>query len=204
MPGVRLFGDWDKLPEVLTLAARFQKSVDRSLLKEGHHLRGQIVTGVASGAPGGKPFAPLSPITLAIRRASGFGGGKPLNVSGALRGSVVVVKRGDGVFVGLLRQGGAQKLANVGAIHEFGATWTQRWTARSRRWFFAMLRKAGVPALSGPRRKGGAFRSQTGSVTITIPARPFIGPVWEKERAGIAKRFWTNVGEGMGGDFVQR
>lgn len=200
MSGVTLFGDWGKIAEVATLGRRFQRSVDQSLDKEAQRLRGEIVKGIASGAPGGQTFKPLSPITLAIRRAQGFGGSKPLNVTGALRGAVTVKRVGQGVFVGLLRQAaakGAGSMANLGEIHEFGRTWTQRWTAKSRRWFFAMLKKGGGASLVGPRMKGGAFRSAAGTVTISIPARPFVGPVFEQERAGIVKRFWENVAKGM-------
>lgn len=214
----KLFGDWNKIPEVVTLGVRFQKAVDKALLQEGHRLRGDIVKGIASGAPGGKQFAPLSPITLAIRKAKGFGGSKPLNVSGTLRGSITVKRLDGAVFVGLLR---ASAATNVGAIHEFGRTWTQTVTAKSRRFFFAMLKKAngsgtrdaqgrylkrgsGGGGLIGPRLKGGAFRSKTGTVTISIPARPFIGPVFEAERDQIVSRFWESVAKSMGGDLLPR
>lgn len=202
MASMKLFGDWSKIPQVGTLAKRFQTAVAQSLLKEGHLLRGKVVAGIASGAPGGKPFAPLSPITLALRSAQGFGGNKPLNVTGALRGGIVVHRTGSGtntqVFVGLLRQAAAKNgksLANIGAIHEFGKTWTQTMTKKSRAWFFVMLAKAGFKG-----QKPGVSKNTGGQITIRIPARPFLAPVFDAERPAIAKRFWENVARGVGGD----
>ncbi len=209
---VKLFGDWNKMPEVVSLAARFQKAVEQSLLKEAQRLRTGIVKGIQSGAPGGQQFAPLSPITLAIRKAKGFGGTKPMNVTGTLRNSIVVKRMPGAVFIGLLRQGEARNgksPANIGEIHEFGRTWTQRMTRKSRAFLFAMLRKSGGGGPVGRDEKGRFTRGKFvrrngggngGTVTITIPARPFIGPVFEQERAGIVKRFWENVAKGVGGD----
>lgn len=201
---VTLFGDWDKIPQVLTLASRFQKSVDRALLREGERLRKGIVTGIASGAPGGQQLAPLSPITIAVRRMKGFGGSKPLIVTGTMRGNVVVHKAAHGaVFVGLLRQAqakGGGSLANIGEIHEFGRDFQRKMTRKQYRFLFAAIRRAGLSGPIGPRMKSGAFRSQAGTVHVRIPARPFVGPVFEKERGSIVKRFWEAVAKGMGYD----
>lgn len=200
---MKLFGDWDKLANIDSLGQRFQKSVQQSLIQQAHILRTGVVKGIASGAPGGKPFAPLSPMTLAMRKFKGFGGSKPLNVTGSLRGSVVVHRAGGSgpggaVFIGILRQSRSKdgkSLVNIGEIHEYGRTWTQAMTQKSRRFLFAVMKKSGGGAPAGGGKGGG-----NGKVTITIPARPFLGPVFEQESPKIAGRFWGGVAKGMGYD----
>lgn len=200
---VKLFGDWDKLANIGSIGQRFQRSVTQSLIQQAHILRTGVVKGIASGAPGGKPFAPLSAMTIAMRKFKGFGGTKPLNRTGSLRGSVVVHRAGGSgpggaVFIGILRQSRSKdgkSLVNIGEIHEYGRTWTQAMTAKSRRFLFAVMKKSGI-APSGSGGKGGG----AGKVTITIPARPFLGPVFEQESPKIAGRFWEGVAKGMGYD----
>ncbi len=203
---MKLTGDWARATKLADgLAGRFQKSVAAALMAEGQYLRGQIVKGIRSGAPGGKAFAPLSPLTLAIRKFRGRGGGtKPLIQSGALIGGIVAVRRGAGVFVGLLRQSqnkGGKSLTNIGAIHEFGASWTQTLSLKARRFLFAALRASGLSNGGGGGAKKGAGGG-AGTITITIPARPFIGPVLEQEAQpeAVKKRFWANVAKGLGYD----
>lgn len=244
---MQLYGDWGKAAKLADgLAGRFQKAVDAAVMAEGQYLRGQIVKGIRSGAPGGKAFAPLSPITLAVRKMRGMGGTKPLVVSGGLVGGIVAVRVGRAVFIGLLRQAkskAGKSLANVGAIHEFGASWSQTLTPKARRFLFAAIRNGGLSRGSGDHvtlksgtraiRKGGRWRDQKGrflsgaqlaeakaaseaaraaaagapkaggsTITITIPARPFIGPVLERDGKpeAVRKRFWERVAKGMGYD----
>lgn len=243
---MKLVGDWAKAAKIADgLAGRFQKSVDAAVMAEAQYLRGQIVKGIRSGAPGGKAFAPLAPLTLAIRKMRGGGGTKPLIQTGALIGGITATRTGDGVFVGLLRQAkskGGKSLANIGAIHEFGASWTQPLSPKARRFLFAAIRNAGLSRSSGDNvtlksgarviRKGGRWRDMKGrflsgaqlaeakaasdaartaaknapkgasssTITVTIPARPFIGPVLEREGKpeAVKKRFWERVAKGMG------
>lgn len=245
---MKLIGDWEKAAKLADgLAGRFQKSVNAAVMAEGQYLRGQIVKGIRSGAPGGKQFAPLSPTTIAIRKFRGFGGSKPLVATGALVSSITATRTAGGaVFVGLLRQAkskGGKSLANLGEIHEFGASWTQTLTPKARRFLFAALKASGmshgtgdhVTLKSGARvmKRGGRWRDGRGrflsgaqlaeakaaseaarsaakaapkpgssTITITIPARPFIGPVLEKEAKpeAVQKRFWDRVAKGMGYD----
>lgn len=234
---MQLTGDWQKAAKIASgLQARWQKAVAQAVAQEAQQIRGDIVKGIRSG----KGFAPLSPTTLALRKAGGFGGSKPLIRTAALIGAITAVKAAGGAwFVGLLRQAkskAGKSLANIGAIHEYGASWSQTLTPKARRFLFAMLKKSGLAGAttttlsSGAKvmKKGGRWRDHkgqflsgaqlaeakaasaaaqgsgasgaTGSITITIPARPFIGPVIEKARAGLAKRFWERVAKGMGGD----
>jgi len=126
---VRLSGGWDKVARLLTTGpARIQGAARRALLQEGHYLRGKVVQGFTSQAPGGLPFKPLSPRTLETRRQRGFRGTKILIVTGDLRNSISVLTLhgGDAVFVGVARtarrrdSGDLQE--NIAATHEFGAT----------------------------------------------------------------------------------
>lgn len=196
---MELTGDWAKAAKLASgLSARFQRAVAQATAQEAQQIRGNIVKGIRAG----KGFAPLSPMTLAIRKAGGFGGSKALIRTGALIGAITAVKVGGGWFVGLLRQAkskGGKSLANVGAIHEFGASWTQPFTAKSRRFLFAMLRKAGL-SRGGPRAGGPGGGGGKTTLSITIPARPFIGPVVEAAQKDLAKRFWGRVAKAMGGD----
>lgn len=244
---MKLTGDWAKAAKIADgLAGRFQKAVDRAVMAEAQHLRGQIVKGIRSGAPGGKAFAPLSPMTIALRKMRGGGGSKPLIASGGLIGGITATRVGTGVFIGLLRGAkgkGGKGLANVGAIHEFGASWSQQLTPKARRFLFAAIARAGLSRGSGDNvtlksgarviRKGGRWRDGKGrflsgaqlaeakaaseaarsaaktapktggkTISITIPARPFIGPVLERDAKPeeVRKRFWQRVAKGMGGD----
>lgn len=238
---MKLVGDWGKAAKLASgLQGRWDKSVRQATLREGHYLRAKIVRKIRSG-----PFPALSPLTIAVRKFRGFGGSKPLVSTGALIGSVTVVSAAGGVFVGILRQAkgkGGKSMANIGEIQEFGRTWTQPFSQKSRRFLFAVMKKAGLSKDSagvrlaggakafkdkGGRWRGGSGRflsgqqlaqakaaeaqqkaaraaskggGSSGTITITIPARPFMGPVFEAEQAGVAKRFWSNVSAGMGYD----
>lgn len=192
---VVLTQDWKEVDRILGSAApRFKAAAERAVLLEAHLLRGHMTTNIATGGGhAGKPFAPLSETTLIVRRFRGFGGGKPLIVSGALRASISVQKKGGGIFVGVKRssKGGVK----VAELHEFGGgPWTKPMTARQRRFLAAAFRAAGKPFGTGG-AGGGVIRWK-------IPARPFIGPVIERfgKHEDIRKRFFHNVAKDMGGD----
>jgi hypothetical protein len=196
--GVTLSPDWAQASRIAsTMQGRFTKALDRAVMKEAQYLRGMMVKGIASGAPGGNPFKPLSPMTLALRSAGGFGGTKPLIRTGALRSSITVIRLSGGrVFVGVSRSAkGAdgKSLANLGELHEFGGTSTR--TLRQRRYLAIKLREAGI---SMPKGGGAPLGSK-----ITIPARPFIGPVLKTyaKPADVRRRFYQSVAESMSGDF---
>lgn len=191
---VRRFGDWAKVAQITrSMRDRFEAAVRVALLREAHYLRGKMVTGIASGAPGGQAFKPLSPITLAIRKARGFGGTKPLIASGTLRRSFSVVTIrgstgiGGAVFVGIHRSArgkGGKSLVNIAEIHEFGRSWKQRLSPRARRYLFAILAKTNISRGPAGRDKHGRFTrgkfvkrggpSPDGMIAVHIPARPFV------------------------------
>lgn len=200
--GIRLYGDWEKAERTLQgLSGRFRKAVEGAMLKEAHFLRAKLVQGVASGAPGGKTYAPLSALTLAIRKMKGFSGTKPMIRTGTFRSQIVVVREGGSgpggkIFVGIRRGArtlDGKDLVNIAELHEFGGAWTQRLTDKSRRFLFAAIRNAGLP-----RRPPSGV---SGYVRIKIPARPTFGPVFEAfaKPEDVKKRFWANVADAMGG-----
>jgi hypothetical protein len=198
--GVKLFGDWARGTQILSTAnERFERVCDQAVLKEAHFLRGKMIQNITSGgAVAGQPFAPLSPLTLAVRQFKGFGGSKPLMVTGALRNSIAVVKTQGGVFVGIKRAGkskGGKGGANLAELHEYGGgPWARPMTAKQRRFLAAAFKAAGLKFGDPP--GGGVLR-------IKIPARPFVGPIVDKfaKPEDVKKRFWANVSTGMGGDF---
>lgn len=193
--GVKLFGDWDKAAKALEhVEDRFAKAAEKAILQEAHRLRGHMVQNVTSGGTlAGRPFAPLSPATLIIRKFVGRGGTKPLIVSGALRNSITVVKVAGGVFVGVRRK--AEKGVNIAALMEFGGgPWTRPMTAKQRRFLAAAFRAAGQK-FGDPPAGGGVLK-------IKIPARPFMQPVVDKfaRPSDVKKRFWEVVAKEMHGD----
>ncbi len=197
------FGDWSKAGRIVdTMAARFEKAQGVAVLREANAIRGHNVKNITSGGSyAGRPFASLAPGTLVIRAFRGFGGTKPLMVTGGLRNSVSVVKlSGGAVFVGI-RRGSAGKGgkggANLAELHEYGGSWTVRMTPKMRRFLAAAFAKSG-------RKFGGAGKGAKGSgvIVIRIPARPYVGPVVERfaQPEDVKKRFWDNVAAGMGYD----
>lgn len=201
MTFARRVGDWAEAARIFaTMQARLPAALKQALLAEGQFLRSKMIRGLISGAPGGKKFKPHSDLTLAIRKAQGFGGTKVLIQTGSLLGSIAVVPFGGGVFVGVRRgaaRRGRKDIVDIAEIHEEGRSWTQRMTARQRRFLFAMLRKAGNPAMSSNAQSGGA------TLSIRIPARPFIKPIIKKyaKPRQLRRRLLQRVAVAMGGDF---
>ncbi len=211
---VKLYGDWAKVGAIVkTMQGKYESAVRQALLKEAHFLRGKMVERITQGTG----FAPLSPLTLAIRKAKGGGGDKPLIQTGALRKGITVVQVGGGglggsVFVGIHRNTkgkGGKSMVNIASIHEFGASWSMQMTPRMRRFLHAVLKNAG-PAARDPKTgkftRGkflGGAGSGTGTIAITIPARPFIRPVLDEygKPSAVKRRFIDNVLKAMGGDF---
>lgn len=149
----KLTGDWKKAEKALAvLAKNTEKAARQALLQDAHFMRGKVVEGIDSQAPGGKPFKPLSMATLARRRAQGFSGTKALIRTAAMRNSVAVMEKDGVIFVGVSRTvkgRGGEDLINLAMIHEYGAgPWVQR--------------------------RGNRL------VVLQIPARPFLGPVFDK------------------------
>jgi hypothetical protein len=126
-------------------------------------------------------------------------GTKALIAQGDLRNGVVVVKDGDGVFVGALHTAkgrAGQPLVNVAAV-EFGSRpIVMKLTPKARRFLHAAFRKAGLDAPDGG-------KPSTGIAIIKVPARPFLSPVFEKhaEPDEVSRRFLERVAKKLGAAF---
>lgn len=193
---IKLGGAWAKLEAILKdgdrrLAAAAQKAV----LQEAHAIRGKVIENINSGGTlAGKPFAPLSPMTLIVRRFRGFNGTKPLIVSGALVGSVTVQKVAGGVLVGVNRKSAGG--VNLAKLHEEGGgPWTRPMTDRQRRFLAAALRSAG--------QRMGDVPGGGGVLKIRIPARPYFQPVIDRfaQSEDVRRRFWEVIAKETKGDF---
>lgn len=201
-PGLHIkrVGDWKQVRSMMGgMRGKLSVAIQRALLAEGQYLRGQMVKGFTSQAPGGRRFAPLSPTTLTLRNGGGFSGSKALIRTGTLRGSITVVQeRGGVVFVGVHRNSGGsngRSLVNIAKVHEYGAT--IRITPKMRFWLMARLREAAklgfVLGGSSPSKKPGY---------IVIPPRPFVQPIFDVYvRAGrhhAQQRIMAHVAKGIG------
>ena len=193
-------GDWDVARRfVSTASRRFKEAVDKAVLQEAQFFRTKLVEGLREQAPGGQPFAPLAPTTLAVRRFRGFKGTKALIVRGDLRNSIVVVKQAGGVFVGVLRTAkgkAGQTLVNVAAVHEFGSRpIVLKLTPKARRFLHAAFRSAGLDAPAGG-------RPSVGIAVIRVPARSFLRPVFDKfgQPEDVSRRFIERVARILDGN----
>lgn len=197
-------GDWDRVAVILaTTPARLRVAMNRAVLQEAHFFRRKVVEGFRTQAPGGVPFRPLSPITLAIRRFRGFGGTKALTVRGDLRNSITVFNRmtsnGAEAWVGVKRSArgrDGQDLHNIAKIHEFGSRpIVIPVTEAMRKFFFAAMNRAGMTGGGG----SGGFKR--GFIIVQIPARPFLQPVADRYFNGpqAAARFQARIAQNMGG-----
>jgi hypothetical protein len=183
--------EWDRaIAHLEKLRKAAPKALQTAILQDAHFLRGEIIKGIDSQAPAGKPFDAHRPITVAVRQLNGFSGTKILiGPTGSLRAGVTVKPLPDGgAFVGVHRSArtkDGRSLVRIARIHEEGRAWEQERTAKQRRFLFLAMKRAGIT----PVPRGGGT-----TVKIRIPARPFIGPIAEtlgtedKVAARVAER----------------
>ena len=191
----RKTGDWAKANRILAaLPKELPMAAQQAIVAEGEFLRAKMVEGLTAQAPGGKALRPLSPWTIAARRLAGFRGTKSLIRSGALRAAITVqVVRGQ-VTVGVPRTAigpGGERLIDIAALHENGAgPFIVKITPAMRRYLAVVAKHLPGGATRGKGR-GGA----RGYLTIRIPPRPFIAPVWRKygKPAEMKKRIMARM-----------
>lgn len=197
--------DWGKARIALSVGIALQPYVHKAVLQELQFLRKKIVEEFDAEGPPGQKWAPLSPITLAIRKFEGFEGTKILQVTRDLLGSIsVIAMEGEGGFIGVARnktRKDGKDPVNIAQAHEEGFTVRHTMSDRQRRFLFAALAAAGLrdDKVAG---RGGAGGSM--SVTIRIPARPFLGPIFdtygkpEDVAASVAARIARMTGGVLG------
>jgi hypothetical protein len=187
----RKTGDWDKAREIFeTMVIKTQDASKRAILRDAHFLRGEMIKGIQAQAPGGSAFKPLSPLTLAARRLSGFRGTKALMVHGDLRNGTRVenLGKGRGAFIGILRTAKAsdgKPLVNIAEVQEFGAGPIRiELTKKVMRYLAVLFRELhGEGAIPKPfwliKAKSRGWAGAKQYIVTKIPPRPFIRPVFE-------------------------
>jgi len=211
---IKPIGNWPKATETFAdLPTRSRIAARAAMGIEAERFRNEVKQGILSGAPGGKKYAALSPLTLALH---GRGRGIMRRTDTMLR-QVVVVRNGDNVAVTI--QGSRERVAG---IHEEGRTFRRVLTPKQRRFLFAAMRAAGIP----PKGEGGSnfndgagrLRDASGKflskeqreamVGMTvIPARPTFGPAAAKyfrNQRAAEGRILSDWQWMMGGKFKPR
>ena len=188
-------GDWAVARRLLAAGPKKLKAATATALaQEAHLLRNEVVQGLTRQAPGGKPIAPPSPLTLAARKMKNRGGTKSLIVYGDLRNAIAAIVKGDRAFVGVPRKArgkDGRSLVDVAQAQEYGTGPTIiPMIPAMRRFLFALLRKAGKK----PEGRG----TGKGVVVVSTPARPFLRPAFKAFSKGAGKRFLRRVAGLMG------
>jgi phage gpG-like protein len=119
-------GDWVKANILMKKLPKhiFQASMV-GLNAVGGWYAQEVQKGIISQAPGGKPFRPLSPMTIAARkRKRGKPSTKALIDTADLMNSMTHKMGKKSVFIGLLRTAMHKEsglpTANLGSVHEYG------------------------------------------------------------------------------------
>lgn len=191
---VKRTGDWALARRLLESGpARLRSAVASGLRQEAHALRNEIVRGLTNQAPGGTAIEPVSALTLAARRLSGFDGTKALLVRGDLRNAVAVIIDGDVVFIGVprkARSNGGKSLVDVAETQEFGGPPVViPITPKMARFLAVLFKEAGKEPSAG---------SGAGVVVVQVPARPFLRPAFDAFRQGASERFLRRVAKELG------
>jgi len=202
VPGIgALFGAWGPTLKTLANARSDLANAKRvALRQEAEFFRKKIVEGLREQSPGGRAFKPLSETTIAMRRALGFKGTKALIKRGDLRNSITVQEAGDMVFVGVARQAknsAGEAVIDIAKLNEYGSKpIVIKITPRMAALLHMAFRKAG-----GAMNRMGPPRPSTGVIVVQIPARPFMGPVFEQHggSAEAQKRYAERVAKLMKG-----
>jgi hypothetical protein len=198
-----LTGQWAEISDMLSRVgnpAIWQMARKRAMLREAHRLRTIMVQSFNRGGPPGKKWKALSAFTQILGRIRGKGDRRPLMDSGDLRNSHSVVEEDeDTVFVGVHRTARSKKkgkkkmsIVNLAAVHENGAgPFSVKVSEKMRRWWRGVL----VPGSHGQIKP---LSPNTRFLVIRIPARPWIGPIWDKEQDTSSRNIMQDTVEGLG------
>ena len=180
---------------------RLRTAQRRALMEQAKRFQTAVRVGIEQQAPGGKPFAPLSPFTLAVRQFLNMPSTKALLVRGRLSRGVKVKKiTEDDIFVGVLNDGteGSRglPLIKVALTEEYGSEFVIQITPKMHAFFMAVLRTQDLPI--GP---PGSGRS-SGQLYIRIPPRPFLQPVMDEFAKTFEAEFTRSLGRQFFGELV--
>ena len=175
--GVKLTGDWAK---ALQFDKRAKAGITAALNKEAEILAKQLRAGLASGSPAGTTLAPLHPLTAALK-------GSSVPLAGMERWVVVVKVAQFKRFIGMTDP----EAVRYGRIHEEGRTWSQTWSERQRRWFFATMSRLGL--LTADAGRAHAPPHPNPVHTHATPARPWLEPVWKAYAPAAQRRIRDEI-----------
>ncbi|HHY36545.1 MAG TPA: hypothetical protein GX518_02520 [Firmicutes bacterium] len=185
--GVEMIGDWAKCKVFLEkLDDNFKKAYKTALQQVGQQAVKDLKEGMTEGAPGGEPYVPNHPFTIARKKSS-----KPLIDHGDLRNSITYRVIDDAsVFVGVLRaamSSDGQSLVNIAAVHELGDGGGEDLLIEVTSKMRAYLHTQGL-------------HLKKDTKYIKIPRRPTFEPVFEAERENWARLFAEVVSKGTLGE----
>lgn len=179
----------------------WSEDLDQLLAQSAQTLRTIMVTGLSMSKGGGiKPFAPLSPATLALRRSNlrrktggRRMGTKPLISTAQMFRAISATKKGRrNWFIGVPRKKkrkDGKDPVQIALLMESG--FVTKWTPKQRRWFWWQISNAGnafsKKILKGAGGRNSGRQRPKGFSLIIVPPRPFIGPsfeVWKQEMPG--------------------
>jgi len=184
---MQLTGPWDQTKHRLSGAAyraMITSAFEEAATKEAHRLRTIMIDCFPKGGPSGAKWKPLSVFTQLVARAKGKGRRNTLEDYGDLRNSHAVARIDRGViFVGvranaLGRDG--KSLVNLAIIHNFGTRQYTVTVTEKMRKFFWWLHFATGGSIS-------PLKPSTTHITVKIPARPWMQPIWNAEKDTAAK-----------------
>lgn len=194
-------GPWGPTGALLTRVGNpvlWREAKRRAVLKECHRLRGIMVLSFNRGGPPGKRWKALSAFTQIMGRIKGKGDRHPLLDTGDLRNSHSVVEEDkDTFFVGVHRTAKSKKkgqpsMVNLGLIHENGTKPIYIRISPKMRWWW---RNILVPKSKGQIRP---LKNTTIAIVVRIPARPWIGPIWDKEKNQSAENIMKETVANLG------
>lgn len=195
-------GGWRKLNAILKFCEKEGAKAQKKATQEGAlFLLKAIKEGLDKSAPGGVALKPLSPFTLAVRKLLGIRGRRPLLARRNLRRSLAVKKTPSGdYFVGVpigAKTPQGKSIAEIAATHEFGAAPRVVQLSDKQKAFLGVV--AGlIPSSKTPPKPGAGGG---GALIIRTPARPFIGPVFEKHKRAIQERIMKALADAMNGAY---
>lgn len=206
---VKSTGDWAKVHERLSTLQRGQRVWEKVVEGEAKYAANLIRKNLATrGKLTGTTWPRLKRLTWKAKKSK-----RVLFETGRMAGAITHERVGTGWFIGIVSNakvpGTSITVRDQATIHEFGTVIIQRWTAKQRRAFFALLRKWGEARRGGSKRKlskkaraakaaarESSLKEALDSyerrgkpipsagkdivVVIKIPARPFVFPVLER------------------------
>ena len=179
-------GEWPALKKAIKwLERRSQRALDRAMRTEARHLKKELKQGLYKG--GSPAFRPLSPFTIAIRKAMGTSGRKPLLGSRQLVQAIKHKRMGTlNYFSGVLKgtpyqtHTGTVDAAQIALYVEVGrgavVLWLDKPSPRTgktpRQWLWWLYLQGALAAPPSPSKNAIILRGS--------PERPFVRQTWER------------------------